>query len=81
LPILLSTDPLTTAAYVKSPGKREGSVKFEPEMKKVEPSPHRRPPPWLSTDQFLRNMDGNVICCDILHFAASPRQATKTFVQ
>jgi hypothetical protein len=49
---------------------KEGSVRFEPEMKKMEPSPHRRPPPRLWTDQFLRNMDGNVVCCDVPHFAA-----------
>jgi len=32
--VLLSTDPVTTAASAEPPGSEEGSVKFEPEMKK-----------------------------------------------
>ena len=46
----------------------------------MEPSPHRRPPPWVWTDQFLRNMDEDVVCRGARIFAASPRQAMKTFV-
>ena len=37
--------------------------------------------PWVWTHSLMRNMDGDVVCRGAHIFAASLRQATKTFVQ
>jgi hypothetical protein len=60
---------------------RCGSSAPKPHPKAKTDRSLRRLPLWVWTDQFMRNMDGNVLRRGARIFAASPGQVMKTFVQ